>query len=72
MGRRPRVVFVPLGPAVGAVRTYERVAAKPRLKVEQVQRLDEDKAFDIGEAVSLGYAPRSFAQGIEEEAALLR
>jgi uncharacterized protein YbjT (DUF2867 family) len=71
VGRRPRVVSVPLGPAVAAVRVYERFSAKPKLKVEQLLRLDEDKTFDIGEAVSLGYAPRSFAEGIEEEAALL-
>jgi uncharacterized protein YbjT (DUF2867 family) len=72
VGRRLRLVPLPLGPAIGAVRAYERLATKPRLKVEQVLRLNEDKAFDIGPAVSLGYAPRSFAQGIEAEAALLR
>ena len=71
VGRRPWMVPVPLGPVVTTVRAYERMSAKPKLRVEQVLRLDEDKAFDIAEAVSLGYAPRSFAQGIEEEAALL-
>jgi uncharacterized protein YbjT (DUF2867 family) len=71
VGRRPRLVPFPLGPAIAAVRAYERLAPKPRLKVEQVLRLDEDKAFDIGDAKSLGYAPRSFAEGIEAEAALL-
>jgi uncharacterized protein YbjT (DUF2867 family) len=71
-GRRPRLVSLPLGPAIAAVRAYERLSTKPRLKLEQLLRLDEDKAFDISAAVSLGYAPRSFADGIEEEAALLR
>jgi uncharacterized protein YbjT (DUF2867 family) len=71
-GRRSRLVSLPLGPAIAAVRAYERLSPKPRLKVEQVLRLDEDKAFDISAAVSLGYAPRSFADGIAEEAALLR
>jgi len=69
--RRPRLVPLPLGPAVAAVRAYEWLSARPRLKVEQVLRLDEDKAFDIGDAKSLGYAPRSFAEGIAAEAALL-
>jgi uncharacterized protein YbjT (DUF2867 family) len=69
--RKPRLVPLPLGPAVAAVRAYEWLSARPRLKVEQVLRLGEDKAFDIGDAESLGYAPRSFAEGIEAEAALL-
>jgi uncharacterized protein YbjT (DUF2867 family) len=72
VGRRPRLVSLPLGPAIAAVRAYERLAPKPRLKVEQVLRLDEDKAFDIGAAVSLGYAPRPFSEGIGAEAALLK
>jgi uncharacterized protein YbjT (DUF2867 family) len=72
VGRRPRLVSLPLGPAIAAVRAYERLSAKPRLKVEQLLRLNEDKTFDIGAAVSLGYAPRSFAAGIEAEVALVR
>jgi nucleoside-diphosphate-sugar epimerase len=72
VGRRPRLVPLPLGPAIAAVRAYERLSAKPRLKVEQVLGLNEDEAFDIGAAILLGYAPRSFAEGIEAEAALLR
>jgi uncharacterized protein YbjT (DUF2867 family) len=72
VGRRPRLVSLPLGPTIAAVRAYERLATKPRLKVEQVLRLNEDKTFDIGAAMSLGYAPRSFDEGVEREAALLR
>jgi hypothetical protein len=72
VGRRPWLVSVPLGPAIVAVRAYERLSANPRLKVEQVLRLNEDKTFDIGAAESLGYAPRSFAEGIEGEVRLLR
>jgi uncharacterized protein YbjT (DUF2867 family) len=71
-GRRPRFVPVPLAPAIGAVRLYERVAPSPRLKAEQVARLAEDKAVDITAAqVDLGFAPRSFAEGIRAEAELL-
>ena len=70
--RRPRLVSVPLGPAVAAVRLYERVAPSPRLKSEQLARLAEDKVVDIGPArADLGFAPRSFADGIRAEAALL-
>ncbi|MEA2828874.1 MAG: hypothetical protein QOG43_3313 [Actinomycetota bacterium] len=72
VGRRPRLVDVPLARAIGLARAYERVASKPRLKAEQLQRLDEDKAFDIGPARrDLGYDPRPFALGIREEADLL-
>ncbi len=72
VGRRPRLVPVPLGPTIGAMRLYERLAPHPRLKAEQLERLSEDKAFDITEARDeLGFAPRPFAEGIASEAALL-
>lgn len=73
VGRRPRVVSVPLGPAVAALRTAERVLPDPRLRAEQLERLAEDKAFPIDAARrDLGFDPRPFAVGIAEEAALLR
>jgi nucleoside-diphosphate-sugar epimerase len=72
VGRRPRIVAVPLRPVIGAARLYERVARSPRIRAEQVARLAEDKAFDIGPArADLGFTPRPFSQGIAEEAALL-
>ena len=71
-GRRPLLVTVPLGGAVTAIRLYEKVTRNPRLKVEQLLRLDEDKAFQIEAARNLGFAPRSFAEGIAAEASLLR
>lgn len=73
VGRRPRLVTVPLAPVVALVRVYERLAPSPRLKSEQLARLAEDKAVDIGPArADLGYDPRSFAEGIRSEAALAR
>lgn len=72
MGRRVRLVPVPLGPTVAGLRLYERVAASPRLRAEQFERLAEDKAFDITAArQDLAFEPRSFAEGIGQEAALL-
>lgn len=72
VGRRPLLLGVPLRPTIAAVRAYERVAPRPRLKAEQLERLAEDKAFDIDPARrDLGYAPRSFADGIAAEAAAL-
>jgi uncharacterized protein YbjT (DUF2867 family) len=66
---RTRFVPVPLSPVVAAARGYELVSKNPRIRVEQVRRLAEDKAFAIDHAVhDLGYAPRSFADGIRAEA----
>jgi len=72
VGSRTRFVPVPLAPLVAAARCYERLAAHPRIRAEQIQRLAEDKAFAIGDAVrDLGYAPRPFAEGILVEACAL-
>ena len=73
VGRRPVLLPVPLRPAVAAVRAYERLASRPRIKSEQLERLAEDKAFDISAArTDLEYDPRSFAVGIAQEWGLLR
>jgi len=67
-GRHPFLLPVPLGPAVAAARVYERTSSRPRLKAEQLERLGEDKAFDIGPARrDLAYRPRSFREGIAQE-----
>lgn len=72
VGRRPRLLTVPLGPALTLTRAYERVATKPRLKAEQIERLAEDKVFDVEAARrDLCFAPRPFAQGIRQEAEAL-
>ena len=72
LGRSPRLVPVPLGPAVAAVHLYERLAPTPRIRAEQLERLAEDKAFDVEAArQDLGFEPRPFHEGIAQEAALL-
>jgi uncharacterized protein YbjT (DUF2867 family) len=69
---RTRFVPVPLRPLVAAARGYEMLAPRPRIRAEQLQRLAEDKAFIIDDAVrDLGYAPRPFAEGILAEARAL-
>jgi len=72
VGRTPSLLAVPLTPAVAGLRLYERVAKRPRLRPEQLLRLNEDKAFAFSAAAELGYRPRPFADGIAEEARLLR
>jgi uncharacterized protein YbjT (DUF2867 family) len=72
VGSRTRFVPVPLGPLVTAARGYELLAARPRIRAEQLQRLSEDKAFSIEDAArDLGYAPRPFTDGIIAEARAL-
>jgi uncharacterized protein YbjT (DUF2867 family) len=59
VGRHPRLVSVPLRPTVSALRIYERSVKHPRIKAEQLERLSEDKAFDVGPAATiLGYEGR--------------
>jgi uncharacterized protein YbjT (DUF2867 family) len=72
VGCRVRLVPVPLGPVIAATQVYERLSRRPRIRAEQWQRLAEDKAFPIDAAArDLGYAPRSFAAGIRDEAEAL-
>lgn len=66
---KTRFVPVPLSPVVAAARGYELVSRHPAIRVEQLRRLAEDKAFTIDAAVrDLGYRPRPFAEGIRAEA----
>lgn len=72
VGREPRLLPIPLGPTVVAARLYERLSRSPRIKAEQLERLAEDKAFDIEDARrDLGFSPRSFRDGVAAEAAML-
>lgn len=73
LGRRPRIVSIPLAPAHAMVRTLRRLGLPSLVSPEQVLRLTESKAVDIEPARrDLGFDPRPFAAGIEAEAALLR
>lgn len=73
LGRSPVYIPVPLAPLIGVMRLYERIVPHPRLKAEQVERLAEDKAFDISAArKDLDFSPRAFSMGIEQEARLLQ
>ena len=69
VGSTTRLVTVPLTPLVTLARGYERLSRHPRIRAEQLLRLAEDKAFEIDNTVrDLGYAPRSFTDGILDEA----
>lgn len=70
--RRPRLLPVPMRPTIWALQAYEKAASRPRFRAEQLERLSEDKAFDISAAVAdLDFRPRSFRTGVGAEAATL-
>jgi nucleoside-diphosphate-sugar epimerase len=69
--KKVRIMSVPLSPMIRLVALYERISRHPRIRVEQVRRLNEDKAFDPKPALLLGFEPTSFAEGIAAEAAAI-
>lgn len=71
VGRSPRALPLPARPIIRLLARVERSGRALPVKAEQIERLIEDKAFDISEAVAdLGFAPRSFDEGIRAEAAM--
>jgi nucleoside-diphosphate-sugar epimerase len=73
VGRTPRMFSVPLSLVRAAVSAQERLPIRTLIKLEQIDRLVEDKAFDITPAQqALGFAPRPFTEGIAQEARLCR
>jgi hypothetical protein len=61
-------VKVPLGVSILGARLYNALTRRPIITVEQVLRMQEDKAFDWGEAArDFGYSPVSFEEGIAGE-----
>ena len=73
LGKRPRIVPLPLEPVRRALGLAERLRLPLPVKSEQVLRLGEDKAYPYAKAVKeLGYAPRPFREGVALEVACLR
>jgi len=73
LGKKPRIVRLPLGPVRRSLAAAERLRLPLPVKSEQVLRLREDKAYPYDKAKrELDYAPRSFREGIALEVARLR
>jgi len=69
VGVRPLLLPVPLAPLATLVGLAERLHIPMRLRAEQLHRIAEDKAFPHDEATrDFGFSPRSFAEGVREEA----
>jgi uncharacterized protein YbjT (DUF2867 family) len=59
---------VPLGAARTAVKIYASRTSAPRIRPDQIERLQEDKTFDISEARrDLDFNPISFEEGIRRK-----
>ena len=73
LGRKPRIVSLPLEPVRHSLAAAERLGVPLPIKSEQVLRLREDKAYPYDKArKELDYAPRPFREGIALEVARLR
>jgi nucleoside-diphosphate-sugar epimerase len=71
---RKRIVLVPIpySLALSAVWLLNHLLRRHDLTVEQVQRMREDKDYSYADAANeLGYAPRSFSDGIASEIRLI-
>jgi nucleoside-diphosphate-sugar epimerase len=73
MGRKVLTPSVPLRPVHAAAKFLRALRLPSPVRPEQVLRLNESKAVDIGPArEALAFAPRSFEDGIRSEVDLLR
>ena len=72
LGRSVQRFHLPGWPIVTPLQVSERLGITLPIKVEQVLRLNEDKAFSHAEAAeAFSYSPMDFEQGIRHEVALL-
>jgi nucleoside-diphosphate-sugar epimerase len=68
MARKVRKIHFPARPIIFGLRALERLPVRLPIKAEQVQRLNEHKAFDHSAASrDFGYRPRSLTEGIRQE-----
>jgi len=70
LGRRVTFVPLPLALMLLAARCYQALVRRPRLTAEAIQRMGEDRAFDISPARrDLGFNPIPFEEGIRRQLA---
>ncbi len=65
LGRRVILIPIPMRLALGVARVCEKCGFRLPLAVEQIQRMAEDRAFDITSVCKeLGFTPRAFTEGL--------
>lgn len=63
--RPPRIVTLPATPLVALASILRYIPLLPRIRPDEIRRLLEDKAFDIGPMVdTLGFTPMPLAEGL--------
>ena len=68
LNSRIRIVRLPISLSIFAARVYNTLFRHAIISVEQVMRMQEDKAFGHEDAArDFGYDPLSFEEGIREE-----
>lgn len=68
LGKKVLKIHIPMKLSYNLLKVYEKVSKKPKLKAEQVLRLNENKDFSYEEAKKdLGYNPLTFEEGIKLE-----
>jgi uncharacterized protein YbjT (DUF2867 family) len=73
LGRKVFIIRIPVGPVRWTLEVAEMCRIPLPIKSEQVMRLSEDKAYPYEKAKEeLGYAPRTFEEGIALEVGRLR
>ncbi len=67
-GLKTRLVPVPLSAARPLVSLYEKLSRQPRVRMDQIRRMEENKDFNISSARrELGFEPISFREGIRRK-----
>lgn len=68
LGKKVFKIHVPMNLSYNLLKLYEKISSKPKLKAEQVLRLNENKDFSHEEAArDFGYKSMSFHEGIALE-----
>jgi nucleoside-diphosphate-sugar epimerase len=68
LGKKVVKIHIPMKLSYNLLKMYEKTTKKPKLKAEQVLRLNENKDFSFEDAKQdLGYYPLSFEEGIKRE-----
>lgn len=68
LGKKVVKVHIPMKLSYNLLKVYEKTTKNPKLKAEQVLRLNENKDFSYEDAKrDLGYKPLSFEEGIKLE-----
>lgn len=73
LGKKTKLIYIPINIAVFGAVIMNKIMTKPIVSVEQVKRLQEDKAYSNERARKiLNYNPRTFEEGITQEINLLK